>query len=109
MYYHLSIWIQILSIEAYQLWISTIAIIASIVIMIWQVDRARKKDIKSELAKKADIKIMQREFKIRDERITKVEELSVMQDRYLKETLEEHYSILDTVQHDIKEILKRLK
>ena len=89
--------------------LTSVGVILSIIIAMWNIDRSRRKDLKKEFDKKADLIHVASELKLRDNKITYVESLTKMQDVYLKETLEEHHAILDTVQTDIKEILKRLK
>lgn len=94
-------------------WIDLSGLLATITLTVYVYRFARsrvtKEDMDLALEKKASKKSMESEFKLRDQRIKHVENLSIIQDKYLKDTLEEHHAILDTVQNDIKEILKRLK
>lgn len=91
--------------------ISTLLGIIALLVYIYRFARSRvtKDDMDTELNKKASKDMVTSELKLRDVKIKHVEKLSEIQDKYLKDTLEEHHAILDTVQIDIKEILKRLK
>lgn len=100
---------QILNIEGWHLGMSTTAIVLSFIVAIWNINRVRKKDFNIIIDAKADVIYVKSEFKIRDERIKSVESLSIIQDKYLKDTLDEQHAILDIVQSDIKELLKRVK
>lgn len=100
---------QTLSIQGWHLWLSTIGAMLPFIIFAWNINRARKKDFKEIMNKKADIELVESELKLRDARIEYVENLSIISDKYLKETLEEQHTILDTVQSDIKKILIKLR
>jgi biopolymer transport protein ExbB/TolQ len=83
--------------------------IITVIIYLWRFARSfvSKKELDEQMNKKASKKMVESELKLVDERIKNVEKLSIIQDRYLKETLEEHYAILENVQNDIKELLQR--
>jgi FtsZ-interacting cell division protein ZipA len=93
---------QTLSIEGWHLALSTIAMIITFIIGIWRIDRARKKDFKDELDKKADIVVVESHFLNRDEKINTIdvrlnehEKNNNAQFTHIKEGLEEVTSRLD--------------
>lgn len=90
--------------------ISTLISIIVLIGYIYRAARSRvtKNDMDLALINKANKDMVIGELKLRDERIKRVEDLSLITDKYLKDTLEEQHAILDTVQQDIKLILKQL-
>lgn len=104
---YLFILAQILMIEWWHLGLTAIAMIISTFIGMYNINRARKKDLQNQLDKKADIAVVNREFKIRDERIIKVEDLGNIHNEFIREQFEEHRSILENLQTDIKKIISK--
>lgn len=82
----------------------------ALIVYIYRFARAMvtKKDMDSALKKKAGVTMVESEFKLVEQKIKSVTDMSKMQDKYLKETLEEQHAILDTIQEDIKSILTKL-
>lgn len=88
---------------------TAIGIIIPTLIAMYNINRARKKDIDNKFKQKADIAVVSREFKIRDERIIKVESMSNLQEKYMQEKFEEQHAILNVIQQDIKTIIGKIK
>lgn len=85
--------------------------IIAILVYIYRFSRSRvtKDDLDLQLEKKASKNMVESGFKLRDTKIDHVYKMSELQDEHIKDKLDEQFAILDTVQTDIKTILRRLK
>lgn len=92
-------------------WIDLGNLVSTIVVVvyIYRFGRSRvtKPDMDAALEKKASKNMVISELEKQNLKIKSVTDLSKMQDKYLKEVLEEQHAILETVQDDIKQLLKR--
>lgn len=107
--------LQILNITGWQLFFSASAIIISIIMGAWRIDKSRKKDFKDEIDKKADVTIMKSELKTRDEKINTIavqleghEKSNDSQFGSIRETLEEIHSQLEYSNRKSDDIMKIL-
>ena len=93
-------------------WIDLTGLIATItlIVYIYRFARSRvtKNDMDIALEKKASKKMVVSEFEKQNLKITHVEEMSMVQDKYINDSLAEQYAILETVQNDIKTILGKI-
>jgi hypothetical protein len=106
---HLFIQGTALVIEAWHLVLTAVGIMVTTLLAMWNINRAKQKDLDERFNLKADKSIIKKELQIIDVRVGKVEDMSQLQDKYLKDTMDEQHAILDVMQADIKDILKRLK
>ena len=93
-------------------WIDLSGLLATITLIVYVYRFARsrvtKGDMDKALEKKASKTMVKSELDKQSLKIKHVEEMSITQDKYIKETLEEHYAILETVQADIKTMLTKI-
>jgi hypothetical protein len=94
-------------------WLDLTSLLGIIMILIYGIrigrSRVTKEDMNSALGKKASKNMVISELKLRDERILRVEEMSNLQDTYIKERFEEQHAILDVIQSDIKKLIAKIK
>ncbi len=90
--------------------LGTLLGIIALIVYIWRFARATvtKNDMDLALKKKAGVTMVTSEFKLVEQKIKSVTDMSKLQDKYLKETMEEQHAILDTIQEDIKSILTKI-
>jgi len=83
----------------------------SLIIYVYRFARSRvtKEDMEEALQNKANKKMVMAELKLRDEKLKRVEDMSNLQDKYIKERFEEQHAILDTIQADIKKLISKIK
>ena len=106
---------QILTINGWQLLLAAVTMIISFVLLIWKIDRARKKDFKTEIEKKADIIHVNSELKNRDEKINTIrvkleehEKNNISQFVSIKDNLEEILSVSEHTNQRIDKIFEML-
>jgi len=107
--------LQILNITGWQLFFSASAIIISIIMGAWRIDKSRKKDFKDEIDKKADMTLVVSELETRDEKINTIaaklkghEKSNDSQFMGIRETLEEIQTQLEYSNKKSDDIMKIL-